>query len=315
MRRSKIIYDPKLSVAENAEKNGVSIAGMRYYIKVNGIDRRQEAKMNIVNDLKKYLKKNPNATRDEAALATGYSINTIRLYWETAKGKSELQSNIDRKKTTESYQLTKETVIKSIGKNQDKILKDIIRLYIPSKKYDCDLTYSKGLFYKAIQQPKYKFDKFPLSDDVKPLDEAFSLSNEIFESVVIDLPFIIKCSQKDAQTSIVVDRFQCFYSVNELIETNKTMLSLAYRLLRPNGILVQKVQNTNFSGKQIWANFLCQQYGQELGFELIDEFVLEGKSRLLHYPEGGEQKHARKYHSYFLVFKKVKAKKTKSSLQ
>lgn len=282
---------------------------MRYYIKVNGIDRRHDAKMNIVNDLKKYLKKNPNATRDEAATATGYSINTIRLYWEAAKGKSELQSNIDRKKTIESYQLTKETVIKSIGKNQDRILKDIIRLYIPSKKYDCDLTYSKGLFYKAIQQPKYKFDKFPLSDDVKPLDEAFSLSNEIFESVVIDLPFIIKCSQKDAASTRYVDRFQCFFSIQELKDTNKEMLSLAYRLLEPNGILVQKVQNAIFAGKQVWTSFICQQYAQEIGFELIDEFVLEGKSRLLHYPEGGEQKHARKYHSYFLVFKKVKAKK------
>lgn len=306
MRRSKIIYDPKLSVAENAEKNGVSIAGIRYYIQVNHIDRQGDAKINIINSLKQFLKKHPNATREEAVIGTGLSINTVRKYWIIAKSGQDYPSQIDRKEKAQSYQISKETVIKSIGKNQDKVLTDIIRLYIPSKRFDCDLTYSKGLFYKAIQQPKFKFDKFPLSDDVKPLDEAFSLSNGIFESIVMDLPFIIKSSEKDAQTSIVVDRFQCFYSVNELIETNKTMLSLAYRLLNQNGILVQKVQNTNFSGKQIWTGFLCQQYCQEIGFELIDEFVLEGKSRLLHYPNGGEQKHARKYHSYFYVFKKTK---------
>lgn len=309
MRRSKIIYDPKLSVAENAERNGVSIAGIRYYIQVNHIDRQSDAKINIINTLKQFLKKHPNATREEAVIGTGLSINTVRKYWTIAKSGQEYPSRIDRKEKSHSYQISKESVIKSIGKNQDKVLTDIIRLYIPSKRFDCDLTYSKGLFYKAIQQPKFKFDKFPLSDDVKPLDEAFSLSNGIFESIVMDLPFIIKSSEKDAQTSIVVDRFQCFYSVNELIETNKTMLSLAYRLLNQNGILVQKVQNTNFSGKQIWTGFLCQQYCQEIGFELIDEFVLEGKSRLLHYPEGSEQKHARKYHSYFYVFKKTKQKK------
>ncbi len=306
MRRSKIIYDPNLSIAENAEKNSVSIAGMRYYIKVNGIDRRHEAKMNIVNDLKKYLKKNPNATRDAAVLGTGLSINTVRKYWKIAKGNKELQSNFDSEKISHTYQLNKDNVIKSIGKSQDKILKDIIRLYIPSKKYDCDLTYSKGLFYKAIQQPKFKFDKFPLSDDVKPLDEAFLLSNEVFESIVVDLPFIIKSSQKDAQTSIVVDRFQCFYSVNELIETNKSMLSLAYRLLKPNGILVQKVQNTIYGDRQVWTSFITQLQAQNMGYTLIDEFVLEGKSRLLYYPDS-VQKHARKYHSYFLVFKKSKS--------
>ena len=114
MRRSKIIYDPKLSVAENAERNGVSIAGIRYYIQVNHIDRQSDAKFNIINALKQYLKKHPNATRDEAAIGTGLSINTVRKYWTIAKSGQDYPSQIDRKEKAHSYQVNKKNVIKSI---------------------------------------------------------------------------------------------------------------------------------------------------------------------------------------------------------
>ena len=39
MRESKIQYNPSLSVAQNAKRNSVSEAAIRYYIKVNNIDR------------------------------------------------------------------------------------------------------------------------------------------------------------------------------------------------------------------------------------------------------------------------------------
>mgnify|MGYP007037165519 CR=1 FL=1 len=39
MRESKIQYNPSLSVEENAKRNNVTEAAIRYYIKVNNIDR------------------------------------------------------------------------------------------------------------------------------------------------------------------------------------------------------------------------------------------------------------------------------------
>lgn len=308
MRPSKIIYDPNLSIKELAIRNNCTEDGIRYYIKVNKIDRRLEGKIIAVNKIKKYLKSNPTATKEDAAKATKLSICTIRKYWDIAKGDETIDLGEDSEKRVFLDGVSKENVIRSIGDNQDKILKDIIRLYIPKGKYDCDLTYSQGLFYRAITPPQHKFDKFPLSDEVRPLTEAYSTADESYNSIVLDLPFIVKANEKDAARCRWVDRFQCFLSVNEMVETNKEMLRLAYRLLKRNGILVQKVQNANFAGKQIWISYTCQQYAQELGFEMVDEFVLEGRSRLLYYQDG-VQKHARKYHSYFLVFKKGKPKK------
>ena len=84
MRKSKIQYNPTLSVKDNAKRNGVSEAAIRYYIKVNNIDRRFDRTLNLIADCRKYLKEHPNATRAELAKETGHGINTIRRYWDAA---------------------------------------------------------------------------------------------------------------------------------------------------------------------------------------------------------------------------------------
>lgn len=80
---SKIQYYPKLSIHENAVKNGVSEDAIRYFIRTRKIDRRYERKVNIVNEIRAYLKEHPNATRDEVSKATKHGINTIRDYWDS----------------------------------------------------------------------------------------------------------------------------------------------------------------------------------------------------------------------------------------
>lgn len=84
MRESKIQYNPTLSVKDNAKKNGVSEAAIRYYIKVNNIDRRFDRTQNLIADCRKYLKKHPNATKAELHEKTGHSLSTIRRYWDAA---------------------------------------------------------------------------------------------------------------------------------------------------------------------------------------------------------------------------------------
>ena len=90
-RASKITnYNPAISVEENAKRNGVSVASIRNYIKVHNLDRRHERKQNIIAACKKYLKKHPKATREELHQNTGYSLTTIRQYWEYITTEKEL---------------------------------------------------------------------------------------------------------------------------------------------------------------------------------------------------------------------------------
>lgn len=97
MRESKILYNPSLTVKENAKKNGVSEAAIRYHIKVNHLDRRYDKKRNIIEDCRKYLKKHPEATRTELQKKTGHSLSTIRQYWEFISTEKEL-TDFDRNK-------------------------------------------------------------------------------------------------------------------------------------------------------------------------------------------------------------------------
>ena len=92
-RETKIKYDSRLSVAENAKKCGVSVAAIRYYIKTRGIDRRYEGKVKVLEGMKEYLAEHPNATRAELQRATGHGINTIRRYWDVLHGTDELPTN------------------------------------------------------------------------------------------------------------------------------------------------------------------------------------------------------------------------------
>lgn len=98
MQRSRIQYNPRLSIQENAVKNGVSEDAIRYYIRTRKIDRRYERKVNIVNEIRAYLKVHPNATKDETSRALKHGINTIRDYWEVAKGNEELPSVFAKEK-------------------------------------------------------------------------------------------------------------------------------------------------------------------------------------------------------------------------
>ena len=98
MSKSKVIYNPRLSVAENAQRNGVKEETIRFYIKSRSIDRNYERKANIVNNIRKALKLNPDATKEWVVKQTGHGINTVRKYWEVAKGNEVLLSNFDKQK-------------------------------------------------------------------------------------------------------------------------------------------------------------------------------------------------------------------------
>ena len=63
-----------------------------------------------------------------------------------------------------------------------------------------------------------------------------------------------------------------------------------------------KTQDLFTEGKQLWFHRYVEEWAEEIGFKLIDMFILIAESRML--GKGLNQRVARKYHSYFLVFQK-----------
>ena len=204
-------------------------------------------------------------------------------------------------------------LITTVSYSNDEILKNIIDLYIPGGCIECDPTYSKGVFYRSntIKQPRYKFDIFPQVEDCYKADcRSLPLKNEEINSILFDPPFLATkgSSLKQHSTSnIIANRFSVFPSETELHKFYVDSLKEFYRVLQNDGILIFKCQDKVSSGKQYMSHvFICNE-AEKIGFYPIDLFVLLSKTRIVAAWQRA-QKHARKYHCYFWVFKKTKTK-------
>lgn len=212
-------------------------------------------------------------------------------------------------------------MIKSINYNQHEIIRDIIELHNNGRPIDADITYSKGKFYGSfidsegqrfdIEQPKYKFDVFPLFDDVVKIekDGNILLEDNSIDSLMIDLPFVItsptspSLSTTNDGNNVIIKRFAFYSSKKEMFDSYKHWIEEAYRVLKKGGILIFKCQPTISSARQIMTNLYSCNVAEEVGFYIKDEFILLAKNRLIGNVKN--QQHARKYHSYFYVFKKI----------
>lgn len=84
----------------------------------------------------------------------------------------------------------------------------------------------------------------------------------------------------------------------------------AYRVLKPNGILVFKCQATITSARQLMTPEYSWMMATACGFYTLDQFFLLAKNRL-HSGKIKKQQHARKFTSTLYVFKKTDKKKIK----
>lgn len=194
-----------------------------------------------------------------------------------------------------------------MGFDQEIILKDILSLYVPGGRFDVDPTYSVGGFYrsKVVPEPRLKLDLLPKSADVIRADAAKLgwLEDNSIESIMFDPPFLAGHT-KAKPTGVMGERFHGFRYVPDLWEWYDNCLKEFHRILKPNGVLVFKCQDTVSSGKQWWSHVHIMNTAESLGFYTKDLFVLGATKRMIGHNHANQQ-HARKFHSYFLVFLKI----------
>jgi len=189
-------------------------------------------------------------------------------------------------------------VLRSVFENQDDLLKEMVSFYSKGS-IDFDPTYGNGNFYKKTGIRVFEYGDLKLPG--KHFVDSTALKTSGFESIMFDPPFIPGESPK--KTGIINNRFGWFRTIKDVWEMYELSLMEFYRVLLPNGILYFKCQDTCNSGKQWWSHVWIINKAQEIGFQLEDLFILVAKSRLTD-PRWKTQRHARKFHSYFLVFRK-----------
>lgn len=199
----------------------------------------------------------------------------------------------------------KKEIIKSISYEQDEIMQWIIDLYCPNG-FEVDPTYSKGNFYKKIPQPKYKYDINPQVDGVIKADcTDLPLEDNSINTIMFDPPFIASIPKKEP-TGIMNQRFGYYRNIqNEMWGMYHKALKEFYRILKNEGVLVFKCQDTIDSCKQCLSHVEIINYAVSLGFYPKDIFILLAKNRVIGATHHNQQ-HARKFHCYFLVFQKIR---------
>jgi len=199
-------------------------------------------------------------------------------------------------------------MIRSVYYDQIDILKSIMEL-CGINRFCADVTYGNGKFYGDIEKPIFKGD---ISPQVEGVTECSSSSLPVedcqFKSLVFDPPFLTYVKQAREHNSIMAKRFGGYWRYDELEKHYRETLIEANRVLDKKGIMVFKCQDIIHNHKMHCTHMNVIEWSKGM-FRLKDLFILPAKRRMpMPQQEGAKkrvQKHARIFHSYFMVLEKV----------
>ena len=203
---------------------------------------------------------------------------------------------------------TNDLVLSAYVGGNEALLPRILDLYVVPGSTVADVTYGKGVFWRNVPEGLYNL----LATDLQTGTDCRELPYEDGEidCVVFDPPYM-HTPGGTAHSSH--QPFERYYRNNDTGNRTKAkyheaVVALyedggkeAYRVLRPRGVMIVKCQDEVCSNRQRFTHVEIIQAYQELGFVAEDLFVVvrtnrPGVSRAV------RQVHARKNHSYFLVF-------------
>ena len=194
-------------------------------------------------------------------------------------------------------------MIKTVYDNDQDIIKSILSLHIKSDRFDLDPTFSSGKFWKGLDEPTHKTDIYPQRSDVVKMDcSCLEFPDNSINSICFDPPFLAGYT-KGKTSGIIGKRFEGFRYVSDVWEFYEKSLIEFYRVLKPAGWLAFKNQDTVSSGKQFFSHCYVHEKAVSLGFIAKDLFINVAKNRMIGHNHHN-QKHARKFHSYWWVFQK-----------
>jgi len=229
---------------------------------------------------------------------------------------------------------TNDLVLSCYQDSNNEIFPHILKLYVIEGSTIADCTYGKGVFWKNIDQSKYQclfsdLKREGIPDTVKSGIDSRRLpyDKESLDALVFDPPYM---HTPGGTAHNGHQNFEQYYANNAETDeevakqiwedTNgsppkyhEAVLDLyfrsareAFRVLKNSGIYIVKCQDEVCANRNRFTHVEIMNELSSYGFECEDLFVVmrnnkPGVSRLKN-----PQVHARKNHSYFLVFRKGK---------
>lgn len=195
----------------------------------------------------------------------------------------------------------------------DEVFPFVLSLYVEPGSTVADVTYGKGVFWRKIPHDAYKLLPSDLTSGVDCRNLPYQDSS--VSCVVFDPPYM---HTPGGTAHVGHQNYEGYYKNNLAISEKKyheAVLDLyfaaareAWRVLRHGGAYIVKCQDEVCANQQRLTHVELINELQGYGFIVEDLFVVlrngkPGVSRLL------TQAHARKNHSYFLVFIKPNGRK------
>jgi hypothetical protein len=198
------------------------------------------------------------------------------------------------------------SVIRSVYDSQEELLDAVIGLHFPDG-LDADLTYGNGAFYKKRERPALAFDISPQADGViAACSTKLPLQGESVSGVVFDPPFLtyVRAGRDGNGSMAMAKRFAGYWRYDELEAHYVGTIKEAARVLKKGGRMLFKCQDIIHNHKMHCTHANVIGWAAAEGLRLKDLFILTAKHRMPSPNRAGKQKHARIFHSYFLVLEK-----------
>lgn len=230
----------------------------------------------------------------------------------------------DNNKRIQGGVSTTDLVMSAYISGNAEVFPNILELHVAPGSKIADVTYGGGVFWKNVDLSKY--DLLP-SDIANGVDcRSLPYDNNSLDVVVLDPPYmegLLRGNSEHKAGGGTHAAFRDYYSNgDEKSHGPKWHAAVsdlyfkagaeAHRVLKDNGVMIVKCQDEVSANRQWLTHVEIINHYECLGFYTKDLFITvrqnkAGVSRLL------KQVHARKNHSYFLVF--VKLAKGKSRLK
>lgn len=232
-----------------------------------------------------------------------------------------------KKKRIQGGIATSDVVMSAHVSGNADVFPQILALHVPDGAKIADTTYGSGVFWKKVDLSRYELLATDIADGVDCRDLPYD--NECLDAAVLDPPYMegLLRNNKDHKAGAGThSAFRNYYSngdeVNEggpkwhaaVADLYYRAGKEAHRVLKPKGIYIVKCQDEVSANRQWLTHVEIINHYEKLGFYAKDIFVIvrqnkAGVARLK------KQVHARKNHSYFLVFVKVPKGKTVAQMK
>lgn len=199
-------------------------------------------------------------------------------------------------------------VLSAYADGNDRTFPRILSLYVAPGSTVADVTFGKGVFWRNVPPDLYELLATDIQEGIDCRDLPYK--DESIDCVVLDPPYMHSPggTAHEAQTPFE-EHYRNNGSGNQtkskyhdaVLDLYKDAGREAYRILRDRGVLIVKCQDEVCSNRQRFTHVEIMQMYEEIGLVAEDLFVVmrsnrPGVSRAV------RQVHARKNHSYFLVF-------------